>query len=135
MGGYKGIYEIVLEVQDIERAEAFYRDVLGIQVLNRSASLDQNDGVVRRVTVGVGNRSLIGLWLPQEGLAGGRGGAHVHYALFVDPKHLERVRQNLAAHEVPIKFQKPDVIYFQDPDGHVVELGTRDQEWLQKLPQ
>ena len=37
-----------------------------------------------RAWVLVGERSRIGLWTPQVGIAGGRGGAHVHYAMHVD---------------------------------------------------
>ena len=31
----------------------------------------------------VGERSRIGLWTPQVGIADGRGGAHVHYAMHI----------------------------------------------------
>ena len=37
----------------------------------------------------VGDRTRIGLWTPQVGLAGGRGGIHVHYAMHVPPERYD----------------------------------------------
>ena len=33
-----------------------------------------------------GDRTRIGLWRPQVGLAGGRGGVHVHFAMRASPR-------------------------------------------------
>lgn len=135
MGAYQGLYELVLEVQDIEEAEAFYRDVLAMTVLQRTA-YPGDDDVIRRVTLDAGNGVVIGLWLPQEGLAGGRGGAHVHYALTVAPEHLMQTRQRLGEYGVPITHDAGAAIYFDDPDGNVVELGAAGSDWVRPpLPQ
>ena len=67
-----GVNELVLEVLDLDVAERFYAGVLGLPVATRSDN---------RVWVAAGTRTRIGLWAPQIGIADGRGGVHVHYAL------------------------------------------------------
>ena len=69
-----GVNEVVLEVLDLERSLDFYVGCLGLPLYSRSEE---------RAWVLAG-RSRIGLWRPQVGLANGRGGVHVHYALLVD---------------------------------------------------
>src|SRR5205807_3070305 len=69
-----GINELVLEVADLEAAARFYTEVLGLPVQRRSEE---------RVWLLAGERARIGLWTPQVGIAGGQGGAHVHYALHI----------------------------------------------------
>src|SRR5215203_868308 len=69
-----GVSELVLEVVDLEAAEQFYSEVLGLPVVERWPHRDA-------VWLMAGDRTRIGLWRPQVGVAGGRGGIHVHYAM------------------------------------------------------
>ena len=69
-----GVSELVLEVVDLEAAEAFYAGVLGLPVVERWPDREA-------IWVMAGDRTRIGLWRPQVGLAGGRGGVHVHFAM------------------------------------------------------
>ena len=108
----------MLEVADLDAAVRFYGEVLGLPVQRRS-----ND----RAWFLVGERSRIGLWTPQVGIAGGRGGAHVHYAMHVDEsdydaavRHLRE--RGLDPHEED--FEDTRAAYVTDPDGNVVELWT-----------
>src|ERR687894_1669932 len=71
-----GVSELVLEVVDLEAAERFYAGVLGLPVVERWPKR-------QAIWLMAGERTRIGLWLPQVGLAGGRGGAHVHFALHI----------------------------------------------------
>ena len=71
-----GVSELVLEVADLEAAERFYSGVLGLPVVERWPDREA-------IWVLAGDRTRIGLWRPQVGTAGGRGGAHVHFALHV----------------------------------------------------
>jgi catechol 2,3-dioxygenase-like lactoylglutathione lyase family enzyme len=119
-----GVSELVLEVGDLDAAVRFYADVLGFPVVER---WEQREAV----WVMAGDRTRIGLWRPQVGLAGGRGGAHVHFAMHLaeqefDPA-VERLRAHGAAPEV-IEFEggRGRAVYVTDPDGHVVELWTWD---------
>jgi catechol 2,3-dioxygenase-like lactoylglutathione lyase family enzyme len=70
----RGVSELVLEVLDLDQAEHFYAEVLGFPVVERWKERGA-------VWVMAGTNTRIGLWRPQVGRAGGRGGLHVHYAL------------------------------------------------------
>ncbi|HWB21924.1 MAG TPA: VOC family protein [Gaiellaceae bacterium] len=120
-----GVSELVLEVSDLETAERFYADVLGFPVVERW----QERGAVW-VMAGPGTR--IGLWLPQLGIAGGRGGSHVHYALRIDDADVDAAAARLraAGYEPEIvTFNNDDrgrALYVTDPDDNVVEFWTWD---------
>ena len=121
----QGVSELVLEVSDLERAERFYVDVLGLPVVERWPGRGA-------VWVMAGTSTRIGLWLPQVGLAGGRGGRHVHYALRIDEADVDAAVEHLRArgHDPQlISFEGNDqgrALYVDDPDGNVVELWTWD---------
>ena len=63
-----GVCEIVLEQNDLAAAEHFYADVLGFPAVERW----HRNG--EAVWVMAGDRTRIGLWRPQLGIANGRGG-------------------------------------------------------------
>jgi catechol 2,3-dioxygenase-like lactoylglutathione lyase family enzyme len=119
-----GVSELVLEVVDLEAAERFYADVLGLPVVERWPDREA-------VWVMAGERTRIGLWRPQVGLAGGRGGVHVHFAL-----HIAEADFDAAVSELRRRGEEVEVIafsdthgraaYVNDPDGNVVELWTWD---------
>jgi catechol-2,3-dioxygenase len=119
-----GISELVLEVSDLDRARAFYRDVLGFE---ETLYGEGRDG---RYWYLVGDSARLGLWTPQKGLAGGRGGAHVHFAFHVPDGALdalfERLRERGAEVEGPIQLGPGRAIYVTDPDGNVVEFWSQD---------
>ena len=71
-----GVSELVLEVVDLDAAEEFYAGVLGLPVVERWPDREA-------IWVMAGDRTRIGLWRPQVGLAGGRGGVHVHFAMHI----------------------------------------------------
>ncbi|MEF8757730.1 MAG: VOC family protein [Halobacteriales archaeon] len=107
--GIAGIFEIVLEVTDLERAEAFYRD-LGFSVMDRGDD---------RRRVRLSGPVALELWEPHLGLANARGGVHVDVGFTTaDPDAaIEAVAdrvQSVASVEGGRRFR--------DPDGHVVTL-------------
>jgi hypothetical protein len=73
-----GVCEIALEMNDLEAGERFHAGVLGFPVVERWT---ERGGAI---WVMAGDRTRIGLWRPQLGLGGGRGGVHVHYAMHLD---------------------------------------------------
>ena len=123
-----GVSELVLEVSDLERSERFYAEELGLPVVERWPHRD-----AIWVLAGM---TRIGLWRPQVGLEGSRGGEHVHFAMQIDDSQFEARVAALRAHghEVPVHEFGPLAegapnsrsAYVHDPDGHLVEFWTAD---------
>lgn len=127
----QGLYELVLEVADLNVAEEFYAGVLGLPVVDRWQP-------PRAATwLGIGAGGFLGLWAVEAGAAAaihdGRGGSHVHFALRVPegtlPGFAERLEK--ASHEIEWRhFDGGNVaLYVTDPDGNVVELTELVVRW------
>jgi catechol-2,3-dioxygenase len=123
--GVTGVNELVLEVVDLEAAERFYADVLGLPVVERWTDREA-------VWLMAGDRTRIGLWTPQVGLAGGRGGVHVHFAMHVPAERYDaavatlRERGQEVEEHMFASYDGSRAAYVSDPDGNVVELWTYD---------
>ena len=123
-----GVSELVLEVADLERAERFYSEVLELPVIERWPHRDA-------IWVLAG-ATRIGLWRPQVGLEGSRGGEHVHFAMRIPERDFDACVAAMRGHghEVPVHEFGPladgasrtRAAYVHDPDGHLVELWTAD---------
>jgi catechol 2,3-dioxygenase-like lactoylglutathione lyase family enzyme len=117
------VSELVLEVGDLEASEKFYGEVLGLPVVERWPDREA-------IWVMAGERTRIGLWRPQVGLAGGRGGLHVHFALHIAEDDYGAAVERLREHGQEIQeiaFEGAGrAVYVDDPDGNVVELWTWD---------
>ena len=118
-----GVNELVLEVVDLEEAERFYAEVLGFPVVDRWPSREA-------IWVMAGDRTRIGLWRPQVGLFGGRGGLHVHFAMHIADDDFDAAVERLEAQGCEVEqtaFEGAGrSVYVDDPDGNVVELWTWD---------
>ena len=119
-----GVSELVLEVSDLDAAEAFYSGVLGFPVVERWPDRDA-------LWVMAGSGTRIGLWRPQVGLAGGRGGAHVHYAMKIEEADFDAAVALLRERGQDVETMRfgdshGRAAYVTDPDGNVVELWTWD---------
>jgi catechol-2,3-dioxygenase len=116
-----GISELVLEVVDLDTAVRFYAEVVGLPVVARSE---------QRVWMMAGERTRIGLWRPQAGIANGRGGVHVHYAMHLPEEGYEAAVARLREHGYEPHEEDFDergrAAYVADPDGNVVEFWTWD---------
>lgn len=112
----KGVYEIAIRVRDLARAEAFYKDVLGLEAALRDE-----------------RRNWLFMW------AGGKAGMVVlqedkgewpvqHFAFTVDETDLARAAAMLQEKGVAVsepvhhEWMNSVSIYFTDPDGHDLEL-------------
>jgi catechol 2,3-dioxygenase-like lactoylglutathione lyase family enzyme len=124
------ILETALYVDDIATVTAFYRDILGLRVLERSARL---------VALDAGHATILLLFQRGATLSGfdtpggripphdARGPAHFAFAIESDSlpdweAHLER--QGIL---VESRVEWPGggrSLYFRDPAGHSVELAT-----------
>jgi catechol-2,3-dioxygenase len=118
-----GVSELVLEVVDLEASEAFYAGALGLPVVDRWPNREA-------VWVMAGDRTRIGLWRPQVGLAKGRGGIHVHFAMHIAEADFDTAVERLTARGLVTDQHAFEgagrAVYADDPDGNVVELWTWD---------
>jgi catechol-2,3-dioxygenase len=120
-----GVSELVLEVVDLDAAERFYGEVLGLPVVERWPDREA-------IWVMAGDRTRIGLWRPQVGIAGGRGGVHVHYAMHISDTDYDTALARLREHGYEPEerrfgtYEASRALYVTDPDGNVVELWTWD---------
>jgi catechol 2,3-dioxygenase-like lactoylglutathione lyase family enzyme len=123
--GVTGVSELVLEVVDLEASERFYAGLLGLPVVERWPEREA-------FWVMAGDRTRIGLWRPQVGLAGGRGGIHVHFAMHIPAERYDAAMAALRERGAePVEHEFPGyggsrALYLDDPDGNVVELWTWD---------
>jgi catechol 2,3-dioxygenase-like lactoylglutathione lyase family enzyme len=126
-----GVYELTLEVADLAVSERFYGETLGLPVVDRWAP-------PRPATwFGLGGGAFLGLWSREAGGAvaihGGRGGAHVHFAVRVAHGTLGGLTERLesAGHSVEwVHFEDGNVaLYVTDPDGHVAEFTELVVRW------
>ena len=112
----RGVFEVVVPVKDLDRAESFYCDVLGLAVGLRD---EARRWLFLRVAADAGMVVL------QEAA---EGGAKTHFAFAVDASELDRATVMLveAGFEVDgpidIDWMPARAIYFSDPDGHQLEL-------------
>ena len=128
----RGLLELVLEVEDLERAVRFYGDVLGLVEVTRWGT--ERPAVWLRL----GQNEVLGLWPRSSGGSGvaihaSRGGKHVHFAVYVAPGSLESWLDRLSSAgldvEGPVQFSQGRSIFLTDPDGNVVELADWEKDW------
>lgn len=127
-----GLFEMVLEVADLAAAERFYREVIGLTVAARWS--DDRPAVF----LSLGRDGFLGLWPRESGgeraIHGGRGGAHVHFALRVPRGALEATQRRIEGMGIAVEGAQDfgpgnRAIYLDDPDGNVVELTERATLW------
>lgn len=108
--GITGIFEVVLEVEDLDRAEAFY-SALGADLIDRGTDR-------RRVRLDAGPVD-IELWEPQLGLADARGGVHVDLGFRADDPQAvaDRVRDQACT-----VTSTEDGISIRDRDHHSLTI-------------
>jgi lactoylglutathione lyase len=111
-----GIYEIAIRVKDLARAEAFYKETLGLQEGLRDT---RRNWLFLRAG---GNAGMIvlqedmGEWPTQ------------HFAFTVAESDIERAANTLKEKGVAVtgpffhEWMPAKSVYFDDPDGHSLEL-------------
>lgn len=115
--GITGLFEVVLEVEELSRAESFYT-ALGFEPVDRGSD---------RRRVRLRGPMDLELWEPQLGIADARGGVHVHLGFAVadpataadafDDWTAERVTHGEGTSVVGGHVDPPGVSV-RDPDGH-----------------
>lgn len=120
----KKLGHVVLKVRDLERSEAFYRDVVGLSVRGRLPG--------RMVFFGVpGNEDShdLAVWKigPDAAPQQARQVGLFHIAWQVErPEDLEAVYRHLVVKGVRVRGTMDHganlSVYFEDPDGHMLEF-------------
>ncbi len=112
----RGIYEVAIRVKDLRRAEAFYTGVLGLEEGIRD---ERRNWLFLRAG---GDAGMIVLqedkseWPTQ------------HFAFTVDETDIERAARTLREEGIEVEgpvthsWIPAKSIYFDDPDGHALEL-------------
>ena len=117
--------ELVLEVVDLERAIRFYTEDLGLPLVERWQHREA-------AWVMVGERTQLGLWRPQVGLAEGRGGVHVTSPCTstmpgtTGSWHSRECGHEVEEHVFDTYEESVPPALEADPDGNVVEFWTWD---------
>ena len=124
------VLETALYVDDMGRAVAFWRDVMGLRVMggnDRLTPLDAGDGTV--LLLFKRGATTEGLEYPggRIPLHDGAGPAHVAFA--IDADAFEAWRERFAALGIAVEAENRwnrggSSLYVRDPDGHSVELAT-----------
>jgi ribosomal protein S18 acetylase RimI-like enzyme len=121
-----GLFETHLTVSDLDRAVAFYRDVVGLPV-----ALELRERAAAFLWIGGAGEAMLGLW----SLGSSPLGLSLHIALRAPLEEVLGSCEALrAAGVTPLSFfgeetTEPSVIgwmpaaavYFRDPDGHLIE--------------
>ena len=112
-----GIDHIVLHVSDVERSKQFYTELLGMTPYR------END---RQVFLHAGAQG-VALFKRTDGSPVPAGGDMNHLALKVAGGTYDSLKAELETHGVAVSGRPGDdrCIYFQDPDGHRLQLMFR----------
>jgi catechol 2,3-dioxygenase-like lactoylglutathione lyase family enzyme len=132
------VLETSLYITDLDRAVAFYRDVLGLRLINDAYFIGDRGAALQ---VGAGPSVLLlfradltlqgGMLLPH----GTTGPGHV--AFRIEESEIPAWRERLERHNLKIAQEfafgnNPPSIYFYDPDGNVLELAVETIWALEK---
>ena len=125
-----GVLETALYVEDLDRAAAFYENVLGLKPVNK----DQ-----RFAGYVAGPRSVLLLFkrgstretvhMPGGTIPPHDGQGTLHVAFAIPTDELDAWEQHLESHDIAIEGRTDwprggKSIYFRDPDDHLLELAT-----------
>jgi catechol 2,3-dioxygenase len=115
----EGLDHIAIAVSDLDRAEAFYRDVLGLERVHEEWDPP------RVLASGGSGMALFPAGMHDDAVVGAPG--ILHFAFRVDRDAFEAAQDELSERGIEFRFSDHGVahsVYFSDPDGHQLELTT-----------
>ncbi|WP_226480151.1 VOC family protein [Natrinema amylolyticum] len=110
--GIDGIFEVVLEVESLDRARDFYED-LGFE------TVDEGDD---RKRLRLHGPMALELWEPHLGIADARGGVHVDLGFETDDP--EAALEAVADRVRSVERAADDEVVVRDPDGHFLTFTS-----------
>jgi catechol 2,3-dioxygenase-like lactoylglutathione lyase family enzyme len=112
-----GLDHVVLHVNDMQRSKKFYTEILGMTPYR------END---RQVFLRAGHQG-VALFKREDGPSLTAGSDLNHLALNVASGTYDELKAELEQHDVAVSGRPGDnhCIYFQDPDGHRLQLMVR----------
>jgi glyoxylase I family protein len=125
----QGFHHLAIQVRDVERCAAFYRDVLGLPEQVRHLA---PDGRLRSIWLTVPGGGFVAI----EGCEGAaekeafrtpRPGLHL-LALRIERGDREQVERALVEKGHPIVHRTPYTLYVRDPEGNRVGLSHHPHE-------
>ncbi len=121
-----GLDHVALAVRDVERSAAWYQEVLGLERLHE----DRFGTFPAIVGAGITWVALFPVKDTEPVAISGRKMVDMHHcALRVDESNFEKARADLTRRRISFEFQDHEIahsIYFDDPDGHQIEITTYD---------
>jgi len=119
-----GILETAIYVDDVDRAVVFYRDVLGLTIVDASERLTALAAGPRQLLLVFKRGASTILPLTPHDASG-----HQHIAFPIPSAALEAWEAWFFQRGVPVVERKRwdrggTSLYFHDPDGHLLELAT-----------
>lgn len=125
-----GLLETALYVDDMARSVAFFRDVLGLAVMLEGERLTAFDAGRQGVLLVFARGKSVADMASEQGVVpghDGRGPLHMAFAIAEDSYEGWRARLTDAGVTMRGEMHWPRggrSLYFEDPDGHVLELAT-----------
>jgi catechol 2,3-dioxygenase-like lactoylglutathione lyase family enzyme len=121
-----GHHHLAIQVKDLNKAERFYVDILGLKVIKRWPSEDQKSERSIWLSVGAGEEFLAleacDADRPPTPFRDPHGGLHL-LALRIDVKDRENWEKKLVARGVEIVHRTRWTLYLRDPEGNRLGLS------------
>ncbi|WP_293860745.1 VOC family protein [uncultured Alsobacter sp.] len=130
MPALHSILETALYVDDLDRARAFYEDVMGLKAMFADQRLCAMDVAGRSVLLlfrrGGSTQTAV---LPGGTIPPHDGSGPVHMAFAAAEEDLPTWERHLAVHNIAVEGRVrwpggSTSLYFRDPDGHALEIAT-----------
>ncbi len=122
-----GIHHIALNVKNMDRAEHFYSDLLGFEVVTRTST----KAGLKHTELDAGNVVMALFESPDLDFENAQktmtDDGYLHFAFGADKDKSSAIIQHLKDNGVrfdgePRNYPGGESVYFYDPDGHVIEI-------------
>ncbi|WP_199242761.1 VOC family protein [Vitiosangium sp. GDMCC 1.1324] len=125
----QGFHHLAIQVRDVEKVTAFYREVLGLSELKRHY---RPDGSLRSVWVGVPGGGFLALeevtGEPEPGPFRNERPGLFLLALRISPAERARAVETFARAGVPLEHETKWTVYVRDPEGNRVALSHHPED-------